>query len=121
LDPETSVQLIATSDIGAFAAEAFENPDAWIGRAVEIAGDDLTGPQMAAAFEAVSGVPTRFQQLPIEPLRASRADLANMFDWFERDGYHADLPELRRIRPDLVSLETWLSDNWTAPLAESRR
>jgi uncharacterized protein YbjT (DUF2867 family) len=121
LDPETSVQLIATSDIGAFAAEAFENPDVWIGRAVEIAGDDLTGPQMAAAFEAVSGVPTRFQQLPIEPLRASRADLANMFDWFERDGYHADLPELRRIRPDLVSLETWLSDNWTAPLVESRR
>ncbi|MCX4527173.1 MULTISPECIES: NmrA/HSCARG family protein [unclassified Streptomyces] len=119
LDPGTSVQLIATSDIGAFAADAFENPDAWLGRVVEIAGDDLTGPQMAAAFEAVSGVPTRFQQLPIEPLRANREDLANMFDWFERDGYHADLPELRRSRPDLVSLEAWLSDNWTSPLVTS--
>lgn len=121
LDPETSVQLIAPSDIGKFAADAFEDRDAWLGRVVEIAGDDLTGPQMAAAFEAVSGVPTRFQQLPIEPLRAAREDLANMFDWFERDGYHADLPELRRIRPDLVSLESWLSDNWTAPLVASRR
>lgn len=121
LDPETSVQLIATSDIGAFAADAFESPDAWIGRVVEIAGDELTGPQMAAAFEAVSGVPTRFQQLPIEPLRAARADLANMFDWFERDGYRADLPELRRIRPDLVTLEAWLSENWTAPLVGSPR
>ncbi|MGW7439703.1 NmrA/HSCARG family protein [Streptomyces sp. NPDC054849] len=121
LDPETSVQLIAPSDIGKFAADAFENRDAWLGRVVEIAGDDLTGPQMAAAFEAVSGVPTRFRQLPIEPLRAAREDLANMFDWFERDGYHADLPELRRIRPDLVSLESWLRDNWTAPLVASRR
>ncbi|MFE0654118.1 NmrA/HSCARG family protein [Streptomyces sp. NPDC059534] len=121
LDPETSVQLIATSDIGVFAAEAFVNPEAWIGRVVEIAGEDLTGPQMAAAFEAASGVPTRYQQLPIEPLRANREDLANMFDWFERDGYHADLPELRRIRPNLVSLEAWLSENWTAPLVEARR
>ncbi len=121
LDPGTSVQLIATSDIGVFAADAFEDPDAWMGRVVEIAGDDLTGPQMAAAFEAVSGVPTRFQQLPIEPLRAARADLANMFDWFERDGYRADLPALRRSRPDLVTLETWLSDNWTAPAVGSHR
>ncbi|MEX0173931.1 NmrA/HSCARG family protein [Streptomyces sp. LMG1-1-1.1] len=121
LDPDTSVQLIATSDIGVFAGEAFENPEAWLGRVVEIAGEDLTGPQMAAAFEAASGVPTRYQQLPIEPLRAHREDLANMFDWFERDGYHADLPELRRIRPDLVSLEAWLSDNWTAPLVGARR
>ncbi|MEU9078606.1 NmrA/HSCARG family protein [Kitasatospora sp. NPDC004745] len=120
LDPETPVQLIATSDIGAFAADAFDDPQAWLGRVVEIAGEELTGPQMAAAFQAVSGVPTRFQQLPIEPLRAAREDLANMFDWFERDGYRADLPELRRIRPDLVSLETWLGDNWTSPLAASR-
>ncbi|MFI9808936.1 NmrA/HSCARG family protein [Streptomyces sp. NPDC052301] len=120
LDPNTPVQLIATSDIGAFAADAFDDPRAWIGRVVEIAGEELTGPQMAAAFEAASGVPTRFQQLPIEPLRAARPDLANMFDWFERDGYHADLPELRRNRPDLVSLETWLSANWTAPLVGSR-
>ncbi|MGW0121051.1 NmrA/HSCARG family protein [Streptomyces sp. NPDC003327] len=115
LDPETSVQLIATSDIGVFAADAFDDPAGWLGRTVEIAGDDLTGPQMAAAFEAVSGVPTRFQQLPIEPLRAAREDLANMFDWFERDGYRADLPALRENRPDLVSLESWLAENWTAP------
>ncbi|MFB7560400.1 NmrA/HSCARG family protein [Streptomyces brevispora] len=117
LDPETSVQLIATSDIGVFAADAFEDPESWLGRTVEIAGDDLTGPQMAAAFEAVSGVPTRFQQLPIEPLRAARQDLANMFDWFERDGYRADLPTLRGKRPGLVSLESWLAENWTAPTA----
>ncbi|MEU6420501.1 NmrA/HSCARG family protein [Streptomyces spiralis] len=121
LDPETPVQLIATSDIGVFAADAFEDADAWLGRVVEIAGDALTGPQMAAAFEAVSGVPTRYQRLPIEPLRAARPDLANMFDWFERDGYRADLDELRRNRPDLVSLQAWLADNWTAPVAAAGR
>ncbi|MFJ6940030.1 NmrA/HSCARG family protein [Streptomyces sp. NPDC101132] len=120
LDPETPVQVIATSDIGAFAADAFENPEAWLGRTVDIASEELTGPQMAAAFEAASGVPTRYQQLPIEPLRAGRPDLANMFDWFERDGFQADLPELRKGRPDLLSLEAWLKDNWTPPAVAAR-
>ncbi|MER5950800.1 NmrA/HSCARG family protein [Streptomyces sp. NPDC001904] len=116
LDPATPVQLIATSDIGVFAADAFGDPAHWLGRVVEIAGDSLTGPQMAAAFEAACGIPTRFHQLPIEPLRAARPDLANMFDWFERDGYHADLPALRATRPGLVSLQSWLRENWTAPV-----
>lgn len=117
LDPATPVQLIATSDIGVFAADAFEDPGAWLDRVVEIAGDELTGPQMAAAFESASGVPTRYRRLPIEPLRAARPDLANMFDWFERDGYRADLAALRRQRPGLVPLRAWLARNWTPPVA----
>ncbi|MEU4877594.1 NmrA/HSCARG family protein [Streptomyces sp. NPDC021608] len=121
LDPRIPVQLIATADIGVFAADAFDHQDAWLGKVVEIAGDSLTGPQMAAAFEAASGVPTRYQQLPIEPLRDARPDLANMFDWFERDGYRADLEELRSTRPGLVTLERWLTDNWTAPVAAAAR
>jgi uncharacterized protein YbjT (DUF2867 family) len=115
LRPEVPLQLIPASDIGAFAADAFDDPAAWLDRQVEIASEELTGPQMAEAFERASGIPARYQQLPIEPLRAARDDLAAMFDWFERDGYHADLPELRRIRPNLTTLETWLRTNWTAP------
>ncbi|BBA96366.1 hypothetical protein RVR_1633 [Actinacidiphila reveromycinica] len=115
LRPEVAVQVIATSDIGAFAADAFDDPDTWLGRQVEIAGDELTGPQMAAAFERVSGIPTRYAQQSFGPLRAARADLALMFDWLDREGYRADLPALRRVRPDLVGLETWLRANWTPP------
>ena len=112
---DVPVQLIATSDIGLFAADAFEDPAGWIGRQVEIAGDELTGPQMAEVFERVTGVPTRYQQLPIEPLRRARDDLAAMFDWFDRGGYQADLAGLRRARPDLVTLESWLRTDWTPP------
>nr|WP_202535829.1 NmrA/HSCARG family protein [Streptomyces sp. SID4919] len=116
LRPEVPVQIIATDDIAAFAADAFDDPGAWAGRQVEIAGDELTGPQMAEAYARVSGVPTRYEYLPIEKLRAVREDLATMFDWFDREGYRADLPELRRLRPDLITLETWLRANWTAPV-----
>ncbi|MCX4660491.1 NmrA/HSCARG family protein [Streptomyces uncialis] len=118
LRPEVPVQIIATDDIAAFAADAFDDPAAWAGRQVEIAGDELTGPQMAEAYARVSGVPTRYEYLPIEKLRAVREDLATMFDWFDREGYRADLPELRRLRPDLITLETWLRANWTAPVLQ---
>ncbi|MFJ4769394.1 NmrA/HSCARG family protein [Streptomyces uncialis] len=118
LRPEVPVQIIATDDIAAFAADAFDDPGAWAGRQVEIAGDELTGPQMAEAFARVSGVPTRYEYLPIEKLRAVRDDLATMFDWFDREGYRADLPELRRLRPDLITLETWLRAHWTAPVPQ---
>jgi hypothetical protein len=38
------MQLIAIDDIGAFAALAFAQPDAYLGRAMEITGDKLTTP-----------------------------------------------------------------------------
>ena len=120
LHPDVPVQIIATSDIGVFAADAFEDPAGWVGRALEIAGDELTGPEMAQAFERVSGVPTRYEERPIEALRAARGDLAAMFDWLNRAGYQADLDELRSRRRPLVTLESWLRAHWNGPVTAAR-
>ena len=46
MDPDKPLQVIAVDDIGAFAALAFENPQEYIGLSLEIAGDELTEPQM---------------------------------------------------------------------------
>ncbi|MGV9558609.1 NmrA/HSCARG family protein [Streptomyces sp. NPDC003522] len=115
LNPDTPVQVIATDDIGAFAADAFDHRAAWLGRQVEITSDELTGVQIAETFGRVAGLPARYEQQSFEPLRTARPDLAAMFDWLENDGYHADLPALRRARPHLTSLESWLHTHWTAP------
>ena len=56
----TSLQMIASDDIGAFAALAFARPQEFIGKALEIAGDSLTMPQVADAFTRVTGQPVRF-------------------------------------------------------------
>ena len=50
LKPTTSLQMIAVDDIGVFAALAFARPQEFIGKAIEIAGDSLTMPQVADAM-----------------------------------------------------------------------
>lgn len=114
LPPDTPLQMIATDDIGAFAADAFEDPPRYLGRRIEIAGDELTGPQMAEVFGRAARMPARFQELPLDQLRAMDAETALMFEWFVREGYQADLPALRRLRPGLATLESWLDrSGWT--------
>ncbi|MFI8102731.1 NmrA/HSCARG family protein [Streptomyces sp. NPDC086023] len=115
LEPDTRLQMIASSDIGVFAADVFADPQGHLGRTIEIAGDELTGPEMADAFAKAAGVPVRFQQQPIEQLRSFSAEMATMFDWFNKEGYRADLPALRARHSDLITLETWAARNWTAP------
>jgi uncharacterized protein YbjT (DUF2867 family) len=47
LDPDKPFQQVAVEDAGAFAAIAFERPDEWIGREVDLAGDEPTMPEIA--------------------------------------------------------------------------
>lgn len=109
LRPETPLQMISTHDIGVVAAMAFEAPERFLGRTIGIAGDDLTGPEIADAFHRATGIPTRFRQLPIEQLRAFDADVAKMFDWFNhRDTETVDPAALRAEYPELMTVETWL-------------
>ena len=108
LRPTTSLQMIAADDIGAFAALAFARPQEFIGKALEIAGDSLTMPQVADAFTQVSGQPVRFVEQPLEQVRSFNAEMGDMMAWFNDHGYTADIPALRKLRPGLLTFETWL-------------
>ncbi|MFJ8027740.1 NmrA/HSCARG family protein [Streptomyces sp. NPDC096311] len=118
LKPETTLQMFASEDIGLFAADAFEDPGEYIGRQLELATDELSGPQMAEVFEKVSGLPTTFQELPIEQVLQFNEEMGLMFGWFNAEGFSADLPVLRARHPELTTLEAWARRNWTAPAAQ---
>jgi len=107
--PATLLQLVAVDDIGAFAALAFAQPEQWIGRAIELAGDELTMPQVAVCFGRVIGRPVQYVQVPMaEFRRVGSEDMVTMFTWLNQVGYGADLPTLRAIYPALTTLEQWL-------------
>jgi uncharacterized protein YbjT (DUF2867 family) len=105
IKPDKPLQLIAADDVGAFAALAFANPQDYIGQALEIAGDELTEPQIVETMVKVIGRPVNI--VPAEgPPRYK--DLVKMVDWFNEKGYAADIPALRARYPGLMTLETWL-------------
>ncbi|GAB3824337.1 NmrA/HSCARG family protein [Dactylosporangium cerinum] len=114
--PELPMQLISVRDIGAFAAIAFDRPDQFVGRTVEIAGDVLTPPEIAETFGRVCGLPARFRQTPIERIRAFDEQLAQMFAFFnEHPSELSDLSQLRADHSGLMRLETWLRETGWKP------
>ncbi|MGW0737592.1 NmrA/HSCARG family protein [Streptomyces sp. NPDC002851] len=113
LRPDTRVQFIAVDDIGFFAAEAFSRPDDYLGRAVELAGDELTPAEIATAFADRTGLPARFEELSLDAVAANpyiphAPEISLMFEWFREHGYQADIPALRAEHPGLKSFATFL-------------
>jgi uncharacterized protein YbjT (DUF2867 family) len=104
-------QTIATDDIGAFVALAFERPTEFIGKELEIAGSELTNLEAAKVFSRVLGKPVKFQKLPLALVRlALGKEFYLMFRWFNEAGFKADISALRRRYPEvhLHTLEEWL-------------
>ncbi|GKZ20835.1 hypothetical protein AbraIFM66951_004102 [Aspergillus brasiliensis] len=103
------LQLVATSDIGYFGAEAFLNPDKYKGKSLSLAGDELTFEGMRLIFEQRTGQPLPTTFRPVCSLfMAMMKDMGYMFQWFRNGGYKADIPNLRAIHPEMMDFATWL-------------
>jgi len=122
-DPDKPLQQVAVDDIGAFAALAFADPATWRGRAVDLAGDELTMPQSAEVFARVIGRPVRYERIPMDRFeQAAGKESATMFAWFNDVGYAADIPALRATYPRLTTLERYLRDaGWADDMAGAAR
>ena len=109
-------QTIASEDIGAFAALAFERASEFIGLELEIAGSELTNPEAAQVFSRVLGKPVKFRKLPMPMVRlVLDKEFYQMFRWFNEAGFKADIASLRRRYPEvhLQTLEEWLrNEGW---------
>lgn len=103
------LQWVATSDIGVFAAMAFEQPEQWNEKAVGLAGDVLTFQQLSQKFEDVTGSPagTTFGLLG-KALKHGVSEVGTMVQWFKDEGYKADIPQIKKAYPEMMDLETWL-------------
>ena len=110
---DKAYQTIATDDIGAFVALAFERPTDFIGKELEIAGSELTNREAAKVFSRVLGKPVKFKKLPLPLVRLILGkEFYLMFRWFNEAGFQANIPGLRRAYPEihLHTLEDWLRE-----------
>jgi uncharacterized protein YbjT (DUF2867 family) len=115
--PDVAIGLIASDDIGAFAALAFEHPDAYLGKTIEIAGDALTPRQIAAAIGRTIGRAIPYVQISIETVQQQNAQVARAFDFLNQVGYTTDIAELRKRHPGLMDFDTWLKQEGMAKFA----
>lgn len=110
------LQMIAVRDLGKAAAAILLGGSAIEGGSVEIAGDELTGTQIAQAMGQYAGLPARYEALSLEAV-ASNGDQAAMFRWFaETPAYRADFAATRALVPDVLDFPGWLAaSDWTPP------
>jgi len=110
---------IAAEDIGRCAYGIFKENGDLIGKTVGIAGEHLTGEEMAAALGRALGETVRYNAVSPEVYRSfdfpGADDIGNMFQ-FKRD-FEAqfcsarDLQESRALNPSLQTFEEWLAEN----------
>lgn len=89
------LQMIALADIGAFNAHVLVTGAPFFGRRVDIAGDELTGPEVAAVLSEVTGSTVDYIETPLADMLAQSEDMGLMYKWFDEVGYSADLADLR--------------------------
>jgi uncharacterized protein YbjT (DUF2867 family) len=107
--PERMVYFIAIRDIGFFAAEAFDNPDDWLGRGIDIAGDQMTLAELAITFGNVMGQKIDYHRLPLdEYLETFPKPMRPLFRWYDEAGYKIDTASLRKEYPNLITLDQYL-------------
>jgi len=108
LRPDKALQIVAVDDIGAFAALALARPAEYLGRTIELAGDQLTEPQMAAALSRVIGRPVTLAAG--ERRGPSEDEMKAMREFFNGEAYNADISALRKLYPGLRTFESWLRE-----------
>ncbi|KAF2188606.1 NAD(P)-binding protein [Zopfia rhizophila CBS 207.26] len=103
------MQLIATCDIGWFAAQAFKCPNEFAGRYLSLAGAELTFDQANEIFKRRFGrdMPSTYGILASILLWIVK-EAGETFKWLSEDGYGADIEELKRMYPDLMDFRIWL-------------
>ena len=112
---------IAAEDIGKCAYGIFKKGSEYIGKSVGIAGEHLTGEQMANALSVALGQEVHYNAVSPEMYRSfgfpGADDLGNMFQFkhdFEEVFCAVRNIELSRaLNPSLQTFETWLAQNKT--------
>jgi len=108
---------IAAEDIGKCAFGIFRQGKQWIGKRVGIAGDHVTGAQMAADLSKAMGIDVAYNVVTPAAFRGfgfpGADDLGNMFQYyteFEQDFVSArSLDTSRSLNPELLDFKSWLA------------
>ena len=110
---------IASEDIGKCAYGVFKQGPSYVGKTIGLAGDQLTGAQMATAMSKALSQEVRYNGVSPEAFRGfgfpGAEDIGNMFQFqgdFQKEFLASRDPILSKsLNPELQSFDTWLAQN----------
>ncbi len=115
VDKDFKWQTIAVEDIGKWVRGILSKPEKYKNQSINIAGEELTGPEMAMTLQKLvesEGLQTNYVVIPRIVMKLLEYDIGVMADWIERTGYGADMNKLKIIQNELnivpTSLKDWL-------------
>jgi uncharacterized protein YbjT (DUF2867 family) len=108
---------IASEDIGKCAYGIFKQGSKWIGKRVGIAGEHISGADMAVEMSKALGQEVHYNAVSPATFRSfgfpGADDLGNMFQYYteyEKEFTAArDLGVVRSLNPELLDFEAWLA------------
>ncbi len=106
-------QTIAVEDIGQWVRGVLSKPEKYKNKSINIAGEELTGHEMAVKLERIvssEGHQTNYVMIPRLAIKLLEYDIGVMADWIERSGYGADMKKLKIIQNELDITPTTLTD-----------
>lgn len=110
LNPSTAIQVIAADDVGKFARAAFEQPEVFNRKNIDMAAQALTMAEVAEVLTRVTGCTVVAQS--VSPDEAIAAGLfpgwVRSQEWTNEVGYRADIAALKAYGIPLLSIEQWL-------------
>lgn len=113
---DAKVPYVACADIGTFAAIAFEHPDKFIGKGINLISDFVSGKDLCSILSGIrNGEHFRYQAPPKFLLRVLAREFYLMRSYFEKNGrppYPKEvfevIDECKRIHPNLLTVEQFL-------------
>jgi len=110
---------IGAEDIGKCAYGVFKQGADYAGRTVGVAGDHLTGDEMARALTDALGQEVRYNAVPADVFRSfgfpGADEIGNMFQFYAEFGEDVlaarSVEESRKLNPALQNFREWLRHN----------
>ena len=95
LSPDRNQWFIAVQNIADFAVAAFENPERFSGKEIDLAGDVMTLPEVAQVFAESLGIEVNYNHIPEDQRDRVPAPMKTMNEFYEREGYLVDVDRLK--------------------------
>jgi len=103
-----AMPIISAEDIGVFVRLAFQQPQDFIGKSINLAGDNLTISEIADILTKKFGRQITPVQIPLDVAKQQNAIYGKIMEEYYTQGYaKVDFDELRLLHPELMTFERW--------------